>query len=102
MGDDVGATCTQAAWEQLFDNVQGAQDALLIRMHSLRAGRCHEALRSALDAAHGFLAGAVPTNVVWLDEQQQPPSRFDLESIVDLVRPVPARMRDAAVTVCRP
>ena len=55
---------------------------------------------SALDAVHGFLSGATPTEVVWLDEQQHPPSTFDLESIVDVVRPVPARMRDAAATTC--
>ncbi len=50
-----------------------------------------DALSSALDAVHGFLAGATPLEVVWLDEHQQPPSTFDLESIVDLARPVPAR-----------
>lgn len=34
-------------------------------------------------------------NVVWLDEQQQPPTVYDLESIVDVVRPLPARLRVA-------
>ena len=38
--------------------------------------------------------------VVWLDEQQRPPSLFDLRAAVDLVRPVPERIRDAATTVC--
>ena len=50
----------------------------------------------------GFVSGATPTNVVWLDEHQQPPSRFDLETIVDLVRPVPERLRAAAATTCAP
>jgi hypothetical protein len=36
-------------------------------------------------------------NVVWLDERQQPPSVYDLESIVDVVRPLPARLRTADV-----
>jgi hypothetical protein len=65
-------------------------------MHRLRPGRCHKALKTVLDAVHGFLSGATPTNGVWLDERQRPPSRFDLESIVD--RSVPARMREAAAT----
>ena len=68
---------------------------------ALRVDLGDDALKSALDAIHGFLAGATPTNGVWLDERQQPPSRFDLESIVDLVRPVPAQMRTVAATACR-
>jgi hypothetical protein len=100
-GDNASATCTQAAWEQLFDAMDVAQYELLRLVNRIAPGACHEALVSVLDAVHGFLAGATPTNVVWLDEQQQPPSRFDLEAIVDLVRPVPARMRDAAESTCR-
>lgn len=50
---------------------------------------------------HGYLSGATPTKVVWLDERQQPPSLFDLEAVVDLVRPAPARLREAAATTCR-
>jgi hypothetical protein len=100
-GDDPAATCTRAAWEQLFDQMDVAQYYLLRLLRPLDGGACHESLAGALDAIHGFLAGAVPTNVVWLDEQQQPPSRFDLESVVDLVRPVPAHLRTAAATACR-
>ena len=100
-GDDPAATCTRAAWEQLFDQMDVAQYYLLRLLGPLHGGACHGSLTAALDAVHGFLSGAVPTNVVWLDEQQQPPSRFDLESIVDLVRPVPAQMRTAAATACR-
>jgi hypothetical protein len=100
-GDDPGATCTKAAWELLFDAMDVEQYELLRLLNRIGPGACHETLVTVLDAVHGFLAGATPTNVVWLDEQQQPPSRFDLEAIVDLVRPVPARMRDAAETTCR-
>ena len=100
-GDDAGASCIRAAWDQLFDQMDVAQYYLLRLLGPLHGGACHESLTAALDAVHGFLSGAVPTNVVWLDEQQQPPSRFDLESIVDLVRPVPAQMRTAAVPACR-
>jgi hypothetical protein len=100
-GDDPAATCTRAAWEQLFDQMDVAQYYLLRLLGPLHGGACHESLTVALDAVHGFLSGAVPTNVVWLDDQQQPPSRFDLESIVDLVRPVPAQMRTAAATARR-
>lgn len=100
-GDNAGATCTQSAWEQLFDAMDVAQYELLRLLNRIGPGACHEALVTVLDGVHGFLAGATPTNVVWLDEQQRPPSRFDLEAIVDLVRPVPTRMRDAAETTCR-
>lgn len=99
-GDNAGATCTHAAWEQLFDAMDVAQYELLLLVNRIEPGACHDALTMELDAVHGFLAGATPTNVVWLDERQQPPSRFDLEMIADLVRPVPARMRVAAETVC--
>jgi hypothetical protein len=100
-GDNAGATCTQAAWEQLFDAMDVAQYELLRLLNRIGPGPCHDALVTVLDGVHGYLAGATPTNVVWLDEQQRPPSRFDLEAIVDLVRPVPARMRGAAETTCR-
>ena len=99
-GDDAGATCTRAAWEELFDQMDVAQYYLLRLVRPLRHGACHDSLASALDAVYGFLSGATPTEVVWLDEQQHPPSTFDLESIVDVVRPVPARMRAAAATTC--
>ncbi len=100
-GDDPGATCTKTAWELLFDAMDVEQYVLLRLLNRIGPGACHETLVTVLDAVHGFLAGATPTNVVWLDEQQRPPSRFDLEAIVDLVRPVPAQMRDAAETTCR-
>jgi hypothetical protein len=100
-GENAGATCTQSAWEQLFDAMDVAQYELLRLINRIEPGACRESLASVLDAVHGYLAGATPTNVVWLDEQQRPPSRFDLEAIVDLVRPVPARMREAAATTCR-
>lgn len=99
--DDAGASCTRAAWDQLFDQMFSVQYELLDLMGRLERGTCREALATALDAVHGFLAGAVPTKVVWLDEQQQPPSRFDLEAIVDVARPAAARMRAAAATACR-
>ena len=99
-GDDAGATCTRIAWEELFDQMEVAQYYLLRLVRPLRHGACHDSLASALDAVHGFLSGATPTKVVWLDEQQRPPSTFDLEAIVDVVRPVPARMREAGATTC--
>ena len=97
---DAAATCVSAAWEQLFDQMRVAQSELLDLVDRMDPGACHEALASVVDAVHGFLAGATPLEVVWLDERQQPPSTFDLESIVDLARPVPARLRDAAATTC--
>ncbi len=97
-GDDSGATCTRAAWEQLFDQMYSVQYELLALVDRIGRGACHEALSSAIDAAHGFLAGATPLNVVWLDDQQRPPSVFDLESIVDVARPLPARLREAEST----
>jgi hypothetical protein len=100
-GDDAGASCTRAAWDQLFDQMYAVQYELLDLMRPMSRGPCREALASALDGVHGFLSGATPLKVVWLDEQQQPQSRFDLESIVDIVRPVPAQMREAAGTACR-
>lgn len=99
-GDDAGATCTRAAWEQLFKQMYVAHSGLLSLVDRINAGGCHEAVAAVVDAVHGFLSGATPTNVVWLDEQQRPPSPFDLESVVEIVRPVPARIRDAVATVC--
>lgn len=99
-GDDAGATCTRVAWEQLFKQMYVAHSELLTLVDRIDAGTCHEEVAAVVDAVHGFLSGATPTNVVWLDEQQRPPSRFDLESIVDIVRPVPARIRDAVVVAC--
>ncbi len=100
--DEPAATCTSSAWEQLFDRMYAAHSKLLDIIDHMAPGACHEALGSELDAVHGFVSGATPTNVVWLDEHQQPPSRFDLETIVDLVRPVPQRLRAAAATTCAP
>jgi hypothetical protein len=99
-GDDAGATCTRSAWEQLFKQMYVAHSELLAIVDRIHAGRCHEEVAAVVDAVHGFLSGATPTNVVWLDEQQRPPSRFDLESVVDIVRPVPARIRDAVAAAC--
>jgi hypothetical protein len=99
-GDDAEATCTRAAWEGLFRRMHGVHGGLLDILAGIAVGRCHEALGTAVDAVHGFLAGGTPTNVVWLDEQQRPPSRFDLDTLVDLVRPVPVRMREALATAC--
>jgi hypothetical protein len=99
-GDDVGASCTRAAWDMLFDQMYSVQYELLDLMGRMSRGSCREALAAALDGVHGFLSGAVPLKVVWLDDQQRPPAVFDLEAIVDLARPVAGRMRDAAVTVC--
>ena len=96
-----GAICTREAWEQLFDQLYAVQYELLDLLDGMGASRCHDALAAVVDSVHGFLAGATPTKVVWLDEQQQPPSLYDLESIVDLVRPVAARLRRATMTACR-
>jgi len=85
------------AWEQLFKQMYAVQYELLALSDRIGSGACHRARASAIDAVHGFLAGATPLNVVWLDEQQQPPSVYDLESIVDVVRPLAARLRMADV-----
>ena len=98
--EDAGASCTRVAWEQLFDQLHVAHAEVLRLIGRTPAGPCHEALSSAVDAIHGFLSGATPTNVVWLDEQQRPPSRFDLEAIVDLARPAPVRLRGAVAAAC--
>jgi len=92
---DPGGLCTREAWESLFKQMYAVQYELLALSDRVGSGACHRALASAIDAVHGFLAGATPLNVVWLDEQQQPPSVYDLESIVDVARPLPARLRVA-------
>ena len=100
-GDDAGASCTRAAWDQLFDQMYAVQYELLDLMGRMARDRCREGLAAALDAVHGFLSGATPLKVVWLDDQQRPPSLFDLEAIVDVARPAPVRMREAVATTCR-
>jgi len=99
--DDSGATCTHAAWNQLFDQMYAVQYELLALMDRMHRGGCRQALTPALDGVHGFLSGATPLEVVWLDDQQRPPSLFDLQAIVDVARPAPARMRAAIATSCR-
>ena len=99
-GDDAGASCTRTAWDQLFDQMYAVQYELLAVMDRMRGGPCRERLRGALDGVHGFLSGATPLKVVWLDEHQRPPMLFDLEAIVDVARPAGARMRDALASTC--
>ena len=99
-GDDDDATCTHAAWEQLVDQVEIEMYYLLEHLRGMPRGSCHAALRAENDILRGFWHGAAPLDLAWLDEQQRPPSRFDLEAAVDLVRPVPGRIQDAAATVC--
>ena len=99
-GDDAGATCTRAAWDQLFDQMYAVQYELLALLDHVAPGACHEALSSAVDAVHGLLSGATPLKVVWLDDQQKPPNLFDLESIVDVARPAPAQLHEAAARAC--
>jgi hypothetical protein len=77
-----------------------AHSGLLSLVDRIDAGGCYAEVAAVVDAVHGFLSGATPTNVAWLDEQQRPPSPFDLESVVDIVRPVPARIRDAVAAAC--
>ena len=98
--DDAGATCTHAAWDQLFDQMYAVQYELLRIMSRMERGPCRRALKPALDGVHGFLSGATPLEVVWLDDQQRPPALFDLESIVDVARPVPASLRRAVTATC--
>jgi hypothetical protein len=94
---DPGGTCMRAAWEQLFDQIYAVQYELLA-LGDVRAGACHRRLAAAVDAAHGFLSGATPLSVVWLDDQQRPPSVYDLEAIVDVARPLPARLHEVEAT----
>ena len=99
-GDDSDATCTHAAWGELVSQVEVAMYYLLNELRTMPRGACHDALAAENDLLRGFWHGAAPLNQAWLDEQQRPPSRFDLEAAVDLVRPVPGRIRDAATSVC--
>ena len=99
-GDNADATCTHAAWEQLVDQVEIEMYYLLEHLRAMPSGACHKALAAENDILRGFWHGAAPLDLAWLDEQQRPPSRFDLEAAVDLVRPVPARIRDATKAVC--
>jgi len=101
-GDDADATCTHAAWEQLVDQVEIEMYYLLKHLRAMPRGSRHEALGAENDILGGFWHGAAPLDLAWLDEQQRPPSRFDLETAVDLVRHVPGRIRDAVTTVCAP
>jgi len=98
--DDADATCTHAAWEQLVDQVEIEMYYLLEHLRAMPRGSCHDALGAENDILRGFWHGAAPLDLAWLDEQQRPPSRFDLETAVDLVRPVPGRIRDAVTSVC--
>ncbi len=98
---DAGALCTREAWEQLFKQMYAVQYELLALSGQIGAGACHARLAAAVDAVHGFLAGATPLDVVWLDEQQRPPNVYDLESIVDLARPLPDRLRTAGAACAR-
>ena len=99
-GDDSDATCTHAAWEQLVDQVEIEMYYLLEHLRAMPRGPCHDALAAENDILRGFWHGAAPLDLAWLDEQQRPPSRFDLETAVDLVRPVPGRIREAVTTPC--
>jgi hypothetical protein len=99
-GDDADSTCTHAAWEELVDQVEVAMYYLLDDLRAMPRGSCHDALASENDLLRAFWHGAAPLNLVWLDEQQRPPSLFDLQAAVDLLRPVPGRVRDTAATVC--
>jgi hypothetical protein len=99
-GDDSDATCTHGAWGELVSQVEVAMYYLLNDLRTMPRGACRDALAAENDLLRGFWLGAAPLNQAWLDEQQRPPSRFDLEAAVDLVRPVPGRIRDAATSVC--
>ena len=53
-GDDTGASCTRAAWDQLFDQMYAVQYELLDLMGRMsRGGPCRETLASALDVLSG-------------------------------------------------
>ena len=99
-GDDSDATCTHEAWNELVLQVEFAMYYLLNDLRAMPRGACHDALAAQNDLLRAFWHGAAPLNQAWLDEQQRPPSLFDLRAAVDLVRPVPGRIRDAATTVC--
>jgi hypothetical protein len=99
-GDDSASTCTHAAWERFVFQVEIAMYYLLNELRAMPRGACHDALAAENDLLRGFWHGAAPLNLSWLDGQQRPPSRFDLDSAVDLVRPVPGRIGQAVQTVC--
>jgi len=98
--DDSSATCTHAAWERLVFQMDVALYYLLPYVRELPRATCHDALSVEVDALRAFWNGAAPLNLAWLDQQQRPPSRFDLELAVDLVRPVPVRIREALASAC--
>ena len=58
--DDPEAPCTREAWEQLFKQTYAVHYELLALSDRVGSGACHRALTSAIDAVHGFLAGATP------------------------------------------
>jgi hypothetical protein len=99
-GDDSDATCTHAAWSELVVQVEVAMYYLLNDLRAMPRGVCHDALAAENDLLRAFWHVAAPLNQAWLDEQQRPPSLFDLGAAVDLVRPVPGRIRGAATSVC--
>lgn len=99
-GDDADSTCTHAAWEELVDQVEVAMYYLLDDLRAMPRGACHVALGAENDLLRAFWHGAAPLNLAWLDEQQRPPSLFDLQAAVDVLRPAPGRIRDAAATSC--
>ena len=99
-GDDSDATCTHKAWEQLVDQVEIEMYYLLEHLRAMPRGPCHDALAAENDILRAFWHGAAPLDLAWLDEQQRPPSRFDLDSAVGILRPVPRRIDEAVGTVC--
>jgi hypothetical protein len=99
-GDDSDATCTHKAWEQLVDQVEIEMYYFLEELRVMPRGACHDALAAENDVLRGFWHGAAPLDLAWLDEQQRPPSRFDLDSAVAILRPVPRRIEEAVGTVC--
>ena len=99
-GDDADATCTHAAWEQLVDRVEIEMYYFLEELRAMPRGSCHDALAAENDVLRGFWHGAAPLDLAWLDEQQRPPSRFDLDSAVAILRQVPRRIEEAVGTVC--
>jgi hypothetical protein len=98
--DDSDATCTHAAWGRLVFQVEVAMYYLLEDLRAMPRGTCHDALAAENDLLRGFWLIAGPLDLAWLDEQQRPPSLFDLNAALDLLRPVPARIRGAATTTC--
>jgi hypothetical protein len=99
-GDDADATCTHAAWEQLVDRVEIEMYYFLEELRAMPRGPCHDALAAENDILRAFWHGAAPLDLAWLDEQQRPPGRFDLDSAVAILRPVPRRIEEAVGTVC--